>query len=215
MCPCAEVSYCSDEHQKQHWKIHKKTCYARSHPNPTVMDAAVKYLLRAHDTNLVEIAHSALLNDDKNADVYLEFERKAVSIALETFEDEESMDDALAAGHLLPVEISRDVYTVGLEQLAREKLGEGHVCFEHPQDRQRRFLRNDVINVTLYFRQTGRVVTKHVPVGPIAMGWQMKQDQEKVTTNPPKVYWSVFTCNGLLRGMLAEEKKKRQSEASS
>ncbi|KAF7976793.1 hypothetical protein HWV62_5642 [Athelia sp. TMB] len=207
MCPCAEVAYCGAAHQKQHWKIHKKTCFARSHPNPSIMDAAVKYLLRVHDTNLVEIAHGALLNDDKSADVYQEFERKAISIGVEHWEGEESFDAAHAACHLPPAKISRDVYTVGLAELAREKLGEGHVCFEHPQDRKVRVDRLEGQGATLMLQAPRRVC--YEAMGPIAMGWEMKQSQEKITTNPPKVYWTVHTSNMLLKGMLDEEKKKR------
>ncbi|KAF7976805.1 hypothetical protein HWV62_5666 [Athelia sp. TMB] len=103
-----------------------------------------------------------------------------------------------------------DVYTVGLAELAREKLGEGHVYFEHAQDRKTRLLRGDA-NVTLVFRPTERVVTKYVCKGPVSMGWEMKQTQEKIATNPTKVYWSVHTTNGLLKGML-DEKKRREME---
>ncbi|KAF7967570.1 hypothetical protein HWV62_33771 [Athelia sp. TMB] len=66
----------------------------------------------------------------------MEFERKAISIGAEHWEGEESFDAAHAAGHLPPAKISLDVDTVGLAELAREKLRVGHVCFENPQDRK-------------------------------------------------------------------------------
>lgn len=124
------------DHQEKHWKIHKKTCFARSHKNPSVMDEAVKYLLRVHDVAIVDIAVGALLKNDVNVDFRREFERQAVFLTIEQRENEETMADAHAAGHTPTIKITEDVCTVLIEEMATQLLGKDCQSFENPDDRK-------------------------------------------------------------------------------
>ena len=195
------------DHQKVHWKIHKKSCYTKKHKGPSSpFDVAVQHLLQFYDTSFVEIAIMALLKEDIEVDFQCELENKAVVLTLESRCGDEEMADAVARGSIPPYKISREVSVVLLE-LEAQKRGLDYPFFENPIDRQLRLSRQQ-LGVSVIFEPSGRTTTKRVPRVQLNI-WQMAQEKEKTTTNPPALYWHIMTTNSRIRfeTKTREEKK--------
>jgi hypothetical protein len=231
MCPCrgayycgsvssvqslVQKSYCSQlgmyitrraEHQKVHWKIHKKSCYTRKHKGPlSPFDVAVQDILQFHDAEIVEIAVTALLKEDIEVDFQRDLEKKAVVLTLEPRCGDEEMANAIAIGCTPPYKISREVSVVSLELEARKR-GLDHPFFEDPLDRHWR-LSHQQLGVSMIFEPSGRTTTKRVPRVQLDL-WQMLQEKEKTTTNPPLLYWQIMMTNGSIRSETKTDEEKR------
>jgi hypothetical protein len=198
----APRSYCwhvirRADHQKIHWKIHKQSCYSRTHKGPlSPFDIAVQDLLQFHDVAVVEIAVMALLKEDIEVDFRQDLEKKAVVLTVEPRDTDEDITSAVAEGRIPPYKISKEVSVVLIELEARNR-GLGHPFFENPIDRHWRLERKQ-LGVAVIFQPTGRTITKRVPEGQLGM-WQMIQEKEKTTTNPPMLYWQIMTTNSRIR----------------
>lgn len=220
MCPCREAFYCGsviltsttiqslskinknvkptrEDHQKAHWKIHKKSCYTRKHKGPlSPFDVAVQHLLQSYDASIVEIAITALLKEDIEVDFERDLEKKAVVLTLEPRCGDEEMANAVAKGNTPPYKISNEVSVVLLEAEARKR-GLDHPFFENPIDRELRLSRRQ-LGVSVIFEPSSRTTTKRVPRVQSGM-WQMTRESEKKTINPPALYWQIMTTNGMIR----------------
>lgn len=196
------------DHQKVHWKTHKKSCYTKKHKGPlSPFDLAVQHLLQFYDTSIVEIAVMALLKEDIEVDFQRDLEKKAVVLTLEPRCGDEEMDNAVAKGCTPPYKISTEVSVVSLELEARKR-GLDHPFFEDPFDRHWRLARQQ-LGVSVILEPTGRTTTKRVPRVQLGI-WQMVQEKEKTTTNPPAVYWQIMTTNSKIR---LETKTKEEKKA--
>lgn len=149
----------------------------------------------------------ALLKEDIEVDVQRDLEKKAVVLTLEPRCGDEEMANAVEKGCTPPYKISREVSVVLLELEARKR-GLDHPFFENPIDRHLRLSRQQ-LGVSVIFEPSGRTTTKRVPG--IQLGiWQMVQEKEKTTTNPPALYWQIMTTNGRIR---FETKTKEEKKA--
>ncbi|KAL0578586.1 hypothetical protein V5O48_003436 [Marasmius crinis-equi] len=215
MCPCAEAFYCSSEHQTEHWQMHRKACWWKQNKGrpETAVDAAIKYLLQHFETDLVEIACSAMLLDDKHANILLELQRKAVVITVKQRHDAEDMEVAHAAGRIPPFQLGTrgEVHTVLIEEVCKAR-GLNRPFLEDPASRMIRLSRQQN-TATIIFQPTGRVVTKVIDVSQSA-GWGMKQQHEIRTTNPPIIYWTIGTMNGRLFHTYTSENEKKEKKES-
>ncbi|KAJ7662120.1 hypothetical protein DFH06DRAFT_365796 [Mycena polygramma] len=214
MCPCAEAFYCGSEHQEQHWTVHKRTCYARHNKAPTTAaDDAVKLILRSYDSNMVQLAVSALLRESKYIDITRALDAVAIEILVTQRPDYEDMEVAWAAGRVPPFKISTKAEDIRLLSLSQEaqRRGLGRPFFEHPDDRTLR-IRNEKFGIAMIFQPTGRVVTFRAPK--VQLGaWEMIQGQEQHTTNPPHLYWSIHMTNGILCAEFSDAQKIRAGPA--
>ncbi|RDB17455.1 hypothetical protein Hypma_001640 [Hypsizygus marmoreus] len=200
----------SPEHQKNHWPIHKQSCYARTHRGPlSPTDIAIQHLLQFHDTAIVEIAVSALIKEDINVDFATELERKAVVFTVEQRPEKEDMDVAVAAGRLPPYRIARDISVVLIEAEAKQR-GLDRPYLEHPWHQQMRLARKQ-LGVAMIFLPGGRAVTKRVPSIQLSM-WDMMKNKEKTTTNPPILYWHLNITNGQINTEIEQEAKAQARE---
>ncbi|KAJ7075745.1 hypothetical protein B0H15DRAFT_649985 [Mycena belliarum] len=191
MCPCRAAFYCGSEHQKLHWKIHRKTCYTRAHSGPLgPIDTAIHHIMQAHDASVVQFLPAALMKARPDCDLAQEIERMAAVITLEQSPDEEQMEVAVAAGRIPPYTISGNVQIVALAEEARRR-GHPDPFFEHPADRQWRLKAGDLV-VTLIFQPGGRIFTKRVLAGGPVVGlpvWEMIQRNSKLESFKKKGPW--------------------------
>jgi hypothetical protein len=195
-----------EEHQKAHWKVHRRSCYTKKHKEPpSPADVAIQYLLQFHDTAIVEISVMALLKEDIDVDFERELDRKAVVLTVEPREGDEEMAAAVTRGRIPPFKISKEVSVVSLEQEAQRR-GLDFPFFEDPYDRQVRLARKQ-LGVAVIFQPGGRAITKRVPGIQINV-WKMIQEKEKITTNPPMLYWQIMMSNNRVNMELEEEKKE-------
>ena len=198
------------DHQKVHWSIHKKSCYTRKHKGPlSPFDVAVQHLLQFYDISFVEIAVMALLKEDIEVDFQRDLEKKAVVLTLEPRCGDEEMANAVAKGCTPPYKISKEVSVVSLELEARKR-GLNHPFFENPIDRHLRISRQQ-LGVSVVFEPSGRTTTKRVPRAQLGM-WQMRQEKEKTTTNPPVLYWQILMTNGRIRSETKTKEEKKDDK---
>ena len=169
-------------------------------------DVAIQHLLQFHDASFVEVAVAALLKEDIDVDIELGLEKKAVVLTLEPRCGDEEMANAVAKGCTPPYKLSKEVGVVVLETEA-QKRGLDHPFFENPIDRHLRLSRR-LLGVSVIFEPSSRTTTKRVPRVQLGM-WQMLQEKEKKTTNPPMLYWQIMMTNSRIRSetMTKEEKK--------
>jgi hypothetical protein len=64
----------------------------------------------------------------------------------------------------------------------------------------------------MIFEPSGRTTTKRVPRVQLDV-WQMLQEKEKTTINPPLLYWKIMMTNGSIRSETkTDEEKKADSD---
>ncbi|KAH8106053.1 hypothetical protein BXZ70DRAFT_1004339 [Cristinia sonorae] len=207
MCPCREAYYCGPEHQKLHWKVHRKTCFNKQHTTPlTALERGVMFLLQTFDATLVELAIKAMLKEDVNIDLEHAVNTQAVEFLIEPRDSMEDLEAAVDAGKIPPVRISREVKIVSIAEECKRR-GIDPPYFEHPADRQSRIRRNR-LGVVMIFQPGGRAVTKATPNIQLGM-WRMMQENEKKTTNPPIFYLSIHTTNSMVGHELQQEADPR------
>ena len=153
----------------------------------------------------------ALLKEDIEVDFQRDLERKAVVLTLEPRGSDDEMATAVTQGHIPPYKISKEVSVVLLEPEARKR-GLAHPFFEHPIDRQWR-LAQQQLGVVVIFEPTGRVITKRVPRGQLGV-WQMVQEKERTTTNPPALYRQIMITNGNIRSETKTKEEKKADKRS-
>jgi hypothetical protein len=62
---CREVHYCSADHQKQHWKVHKHTCTAKKEDSKTSVQSATAQATKTTTTTKEKMS-SANPRDNEN-----------------------------------------------------------------------------------------------------------------------------------------------------
>lgn len=149
----------------------------------------------------------ALLKEDVEVDFQRDLEKKAVVLTLEPRGSDEEMANVVAQGDPPPYKISKEASVVLLELEARKR-GLDHPFFEDPFDRHWRLARQQ-LGVSVIFEPTGRTTTKRVPSVQLGI-WQMVQEKEKTTTNPPAMYRQIMTTNSRIR---SETKTKEEKKA--
>lgn len=96
------------------------------------MDAAVKYLLRSHDTAVVDMVVRALIKENVNVNFVQGLDRKAVELNIEQLEGKEDMNIAHAAGRTPPFKVSRLNVRVVLQKKEAERRSLGRPFLEDP-----------------------------------------------------------------------------------
>ncbi|KAJ7157311.1 hypothetical protein C8R46DRAFT_423555 [Mycena filopes] len=171
-------------------------------------------MLRSYDSNMVQIAVSALLRESKYIDILRALDALAVEILVIQRSDCEDMEVAWAAGRVPPFEISwkaEDTRLLSLSQEAQRR-GLGRPFFEHPDDRALR-IRNEKFGIAMIFQPTGRAVTFRAPK--VQLGaWELIQRQEQHTTNPPYLYWSIHTTNATMTAEFSDAQKIQTGPAA-
>jgi len=198
-----------EEHQKAHWKVHRRSCYTKKLKDPpSPADVAIQYLLQFHDVGIVETSVMALLKEDIDVDFERELQRKAVVLTVEPQEGDEEMAAAVARGRIPPFKISKEVSVVSLEQEAQRR-GVDFPFFEDPYERQL-WLARKQLGVVVIFQPGGRAITKRVP-GIQINAWKMIQEKEKTTTNPPMLYWQIMMMNYRINLEIKRRRRKTRN----
>ncbi|KAF8063430.1 hypothetical protein FPV67DRAFT_1506503 [Lyophyllum atratum] len=153
------------------------------------------------------------MKEDIDVDFAAALTKKAVVFTIQQKKEEESMEVAIAAGRTPTCRISvkdPEPYVVSLEGSAKQR-GYEPPYFENAWDRRLRLERGDHVSVSMIFLPTGRATAKRVN-GEQLFVWDIVQNKERTTTNPPMIYWSIMMLNTRIDLEIMEDKKKAEGK---
>ena len=172
------------------------------------MEDEALYLLKHHDVDLVEMAVAAMGPD---VDLSIETETHAATIFLAARSSDSKLPNPIGgwrADFVQPFCIEKVV--VGPVKEQAKRFGLDRDFLEHPIERQKRLFHGShaMLNISIVFEPTGKFVTKNVPRIQLSV-WEMVQESERKTTNPPRLHFLCHTTNNRINYKLMLEHEKR------
>lgn len=175
------------------------------------MEDEALYLLKHHDTGLVEMAIAAMGPD---VDLTVEIERLAATFFLAVRPADSELPNPIGgwrAGFVQPFCIEKVVVGPIKEQARR--FGLDRDSLEHPIQRKNRLCHGSdaMLNISIVFEPTRKFVTKNVPRIQLSI-WEMTQERERNTTNPPRLHFLRHVTNGRINyGLMLEHERQPQN----